>query len=424
MGELIDLSIIIVSFNVRYFLELCLNSVEKAAKDIPSEIIVIDNNSSDDSCSMVNTLYPNIRLIRNSYNEGFARACNQGLRLAKGEFVLLLNPDTLIDENSLRCCINFMHIHPLAGAAGVKLLDGNGKYLRESKRAIPFTMTAFYKIAGLASLFPHSTLFSRYYMEHIDNNKTAEIEVLPGAFMFIRKNILGITGLFDERFFMYGEDIDLSFRIIKAGYKVYYYPEVKIIHFKGESSRKNPINSTIHFYKAMLIFAEKHFNKKKSIPLYIIIKPAIYISSLISLFKKTLTLVASPFSRFFLSLTKLPFIKNIFLKLKVSIIVSENDTYNRIKKLVEKSGMISKITGRVSISSEDNEKELLGKISQLNDIIKENRITEIFFSLRDTTTSQIIESISMLSKSGIKIKFVPAGEKFILCSKNVYTIKE
>ncbi|MBP8958926.1 MAG: glycosyltransferase [Bacteroidales bacterium] len=423
MRELIDLSIIIVSYNVKYFLELCLNSVEKAAEDIPSEIIVIDNNSSDDSCSMVNTLFPTIRLIRNSYNEGFAKACNQGLRLAKGEFVLLLNPDTLIDENSLRCCINFMRSHPLAGAMGVKMLDGNGKYLRESKRAIPLPMTAFFKIAGLTSLFPHSTLFSRYYMEHIDNNKTAEIEVLPGAFMFIRKNILGITGLLDERFFMYGEDIDLSFRIIKAGYKIYYYPEVKIIHFKSESSRKSPINSTIHFYKAMLIFVEKHFKKKKTLPIYIIIKPAIYISSLISLLKKTLTLVAPSFSRFFSSLTELPLIKNIFLKLNVSIVVSKNDTYNRIIKLVEKSGMISKITGRVSISSEDNGKELLGIISQLHEIIKENKITEIIFSLSDSSPSQIIESISMLPKSGIKIKFVPAGEKFILYSKNVCTIK-
>ncbi len=424
MIELIDLSVIIVSYNVRYFLELCLSSVVKASKDIPSEIIVIDNNSSDDSCSMVSTLYPHIRLIRNTCNEGFARACNQGLRLAKGEFVLLLNPDTLIDENSLKCCINFMHSHSLAGAMGVKMLDGDGKYLRESKRAIPFPMTALFKITGMSSLFSHSTLFSRYYMEHLDNNRTAEIEVLPGAFMFIRKSILGITGLMDEKYFMYGEDIDLSFRIIKAGYKIYYYPEIKIIHFKGESARKSPINSTIHFYKAMLIFAEKHFNKKKFLPIYFMIKPAIYLISFVSLFKKTLMLISSPFSRFFLSLAELPFIKNIFTKPKVSVIVSENDTYDRIKKLTEKSGIKSKIKGRVSILQEDAGEEIIGTISQLNEIIKENRLTEIIFSLKDIFTSQIIELISRIAKSGIKIELVPEGENFILSSKNVLLLKE
>jgi len=281
-----DLSVIIVSYNVRYFLEQCLISVLKASEGISCEIFVVDNNSEDDSCTMVAERFPGVKLIKNSYNAGYAKACNQALRLSKGEFVLLLNPDTIVGENTFRRCIDFMRAHEDAGAMGVKMINGKGKFLKESKRSLPVPLTAFFKMTGLSRLFPSSPLFSRYYMANTGENETAEIEILTGAFMLIRRKVLDKAGLFDENFFMYGEDIDLSYRILKAGYKIYYYPEEKIIHFKGESSKKFPVNATIYFYKAMLVFAEKHFGKKDIILFHLLIKPAIYSRGVASLLKK------------------------------------------------------------------------------------------------------------------------------------------
>ena len=281
-----ELSVIIVSYNVRYFLEQCLISVLKASEGISCEIFVVDNNSEDGSCTMVTDRFPEVKLIKNSYNAGYAKACNQALKLSAGEFVLFLNPDTIVGESTFRKCIDFMSAHEDAGAMGVKMINGNGKFLKESKRALPDPLTAFFKMTGFSKLFPSSRLFSRYYMVNIDKNETAEIEILTGAFMFIRRKVLDITGFFDENFFMYGEDIDLSYRILKEGYKIYYYPEEKIIHFKGESSKKVPINSTIYFYRAMLIFAGKHFGKKDIILFNLILKPAIYTRGVISLLEK------------------------------------------------------------------------------------------------------------------------------------------
>ncbi|MGB4293493.1 MAG: glycosyltransferase [Bacteroidales bacterium] len=286
-----ELSVIIVNYNVRYFLEQCLNSVVRASEGISCEIFVVDNNSEDDSCKMVGERFPEVRLIRNSYNAGYAKACNQALAIASGEFILLLNPDTIVGENTFRRCIEFMRSNEDAGAVGVKMINGSGRYLKESKRSLPVPLTAFFKMTGLSRLFPRSPLFSKYYMAHIDENKTSEIEILTGAFMFIRKKVLDKTGFFDENFFMYGEDIDLSYRILKEGYKIYYFPEEKIIHFKGESAHQMPVNSTIYFYKAMLVFAEKHFRKKDVILFHFLIKPAVYSRAVISLLKKVFVIL-------------------------------------------------------------------------------------------------------------------------------------
>ena len=280
-----DLSVIIVSYNVRHFLEQCLHSVRKASENIECEIFVVDNNSADGSCSMVIRQFPEVKLIRNLHNAGFSAANNQAIRLSIGRFILLLNPDTLVEEDTFTRCLSFMKGHADAGALGVKMINGNGKLLPESKRALPTPGTAFFKMSGLSVLFPRSQLFNKYYLGHLDDSTTSEAEIISGAFMFIRKEALDKTGLLDEAFFMYGEDIDLSYRILKEGYKNYYFPEVKIIHYKGESTGKGNINNIVHFYKAMIIFVKKHFMANGHQGFLFIIRSAVYFWGSVSLLK-------------------------------------------------------------------------------------------------------------------------------------------
>jgi len=283
-----DLSVIIVNYNVRYFLEQCLQSVRKASENVDCEIFVVDNNSADGSCSMVIREFPEVKLIRNLHNAGFSVANNQAIRFSSGKFILLLNPDTLVEEDTFTRCLTFMKEHPDAGALGVKMINGSGKLLPESKRALPTPGIAFFKMSGLSVLFPKSQLFNRYYLGHLDDSATSEAEVISGAFMFIRKEALDKTGLLDETFFMYGEDIDLSYRILKSGYRNYYYPEVRIIHYKGESTGKGNISYIVHFYKAMLIFIRKHFSETGNRSFIFIIGFAVYFWGFVALMKNFL----------------------------------------------------------------------------------------------------------------------------------------
>ncbi|MCD6201492.1 MAG: glycosyltransferase [Bacteroidales bacterium] len=289
-----DISIVIVSFNVRYFLESCLYSVYRAMEGIDGEVIVVDNASVDGTLPMLSKKFPEITLISNKENVGFSKACNQGIAIASGRYVLLLNPDTLIEETTLIKSIRFLDKHPDAGALGVKMIDGKGNFLPESKRALPTPMVAFYKIFGLSSLFPHSPTFNRYYLGHLDENVTHSVEVLTGAFMMLRKEVLDKTGGLDEDYFMYGEDVDLSYRITQAGYRNYYYPETTIVHYKGESTKKGSLNYVILFYKAMLIFAGKHFSRQRAGLISLLIRPAIYIRAALSAIRRVWSFLAWP----------------------------------------------------------------------------------------------------------------------------------
>ncbi|MBK9938579.1 MAG: glycosyltransferase [Chitinophagaceae bacterium] len=259
-----QLSIIIVNYNVKHFLEQCLCSVQKAITGIQAEIVVIDNNSTDNSLSYLTPRFPAVQFVENKQNLGFAKACNQGLQQATGKYILFLNPDTIVPEDCFSKCIAFFESHTDAGAMGIKMLDGSGRFLKESKRAFPSPMTSLYKLFGLSKLFPHSKIFSRYHLGHLNENKNNEVDVLAGAFMMIRKEVLDKTGSFDETFFMYGEDVDLSYRIQKAGYKNYYFAESSIIHFKGESTRKGTMNYVRMFYNAMSIFVRKHYGGSRA----------------------------------------------------------------------------------------------------------------------------------------------------------------
>jgi len=287
------LSIIIVNYNVRYFLEQCLTSVFKAVDSIDAEVFVVDNKSSDDSMQMVKKCFPKTKIIENKENVGFSKANNQAIDISKGEYTLLLNPDTIVEEDTFEKCIEFMDSHPDAGGLGAKMIDGNGIFLPESKRGLPTPSVSFYKISGLSNLFPKSKTFAKYHLGYLNENETNEIEILSGAFMWMRKSVLDEIGLLDEAFFMYGEDIDLSYRIIKAGYKNYYYPKARIIHYKGESTKKGSINYVFIFYNAMIIFSKKHFSSgAKTFSFFINI--AIYLRAFLSILLRFFTSIKLP----------------------------------------------------------------------------------------------------------------------------------
>jgi GT2 family glycosyltransferase len=252
-----DLSIIIVSYNVSPFLKLCLYSVEKAARKVDAEIFVVDNASGDDSVRMVKENFPGVELIENKKNTGFSSANNIAIKKASGKYILLLNPDTIIGEDTFEKLLEFYERTPDATGVGVRMIDGSGRFLPESKRGLPTLSASFFKFSGLVRIFPDSKKIAAYYAGNVGENETAPVPVLAGAFFAFPGSAVEKAGLLDETFFMYGEDIDLSYRLSRLGNN-YYYPEIKIIHFKGESTIKDA-EYIERFYNAMLIFAEKHF---------------------------------------------------------------------------------------------------------------------------------------------------------------------
>ncbi len=289
------LSVVIVNYNVKYFLEQCLYAVRKAKHNLAIEVFVVDNHSVDGSIEMLKDKFPEVILIENKDNVGFSVANNQAMKLAKGEYVLLLNPDTVVQEDTFVKVCDFMDAHPDAGGLGVKMIDGKGQFLPESKRGLPTPFVAFCKIVGLSALFPQSKKFGQYHLGFLDKNKTHVVDVLAGAFMLMRKTVLDEVGLLDETFFMYGEDIDLSYRIQLGGYQNYYFPETQIIHYKGESTKKSSVNYVFVFYNAMIIFAEKHFSKSNAKLFSFLINIAIYLRAGLAIAARVLRKMVLPF---------------------------------------------------------------------------------------------------------------------------------
>ncbi len=289
-----QLSVIIVNYNVKYFLEQCLKSVFISGEGIEMEVFVVDNNSVDGSVEMVKEKFPQVKLIANKNNHGFSKANNQAINVSKGKYVLLLNPDTVVENDTLSKVVNFMDKTPDAGGLGVKMLDGQGVFLPESKRGLPTPLVAFYKIFGLSALFPHSKIFGKYHLGYLNSDRLHKVEILSGAFMLLRKSVLEKTGYLDETFFMYGEDIDLSWRIIQAGYNNYYFPQTRIIHYKGESTKKSSINYVFVFYNAMIIFARKHFSKKNASIFSFLINIAIYFRALLAITRRFVQRIIIP----------------------------------------------------------------------------------------------------------------------------------
>ncbi|GAA3626838.1 glycosyltransferase family 2 protein [Flavivirga jejuensis] len=253
------LSIVILNYNVRYFLELCLKSVQAAISDIDAEIIVVDNNSEDGSCNMVKELFPDINLIENEVNLGFSIGNNIGVSQAEGEYVCILNPDTVVAEDTFSKLLKFSEDKEKLGIVGCKLINGAGSFLPESKRNVPYVEAAFKKMFGNSK---------DYYANHLEENEVGKVDVLVGAFMFLKRDIYKAIGGFDEDYFMYGEDIDLSYRVFKAGYNNYYYGASSVIHFKGESTLKDKYYAR-RFYGAMQIFYKKHFKKNILLDMFV-----------------------------------------------------------------------------------------------------------------------------------------------------------
>ena len=275
-------------------MEQCLFAVLKSSRGLHTEVIVVDNASSDNSVAYLQPKFPGVIFISNSSNTGFARACNQGLAKATGEFILFLNPDTIIPEDCFSRCLHFFDEHADCGALGVRMIDGSGKFLKESKRSFPSPITSLYKLFGLSLLFPHSRVFSRYHLGYLDEHRDHAVDVLAGAFMMIRKKVLDHAGGFDESFFMYGEDVDLSYRIQQSGYKNYYFAGTTIIHFKGESTRTGSLNYVRLFYNAMSVFVRKHYGGTKAGVFNAVIHFAIWMRAALAALGKFLKWIGLP----------------------------------------------------------------------------------------------------------------------------------
>src|SRR6187401_1126122 len=253
-----QLSLIIVSYNSMRVLEDCLFSIQKAMQIIDGEIIIVDNNSKDGIKEGLSSKFPGVKFIFNNENLGFAKACNQGSKISSGDHILFLNPDTGLSKTCFTNCIIFFKTHPDAGAVGVRMLDDKGKFLRESKRGLPSPSASFYKLFGLTAVFPGSETIAKYYQGHLPENENNPVEVLSGAFMMIKRTVFEKVKGFDETFFMYGEDIDLSLRISQLGYKNYYLGKISITHLKGGSTTYNK-KYVQEFYGAMNLFVKKHY---------------------------------------------------------------------------------------------------------------------------------------------------------------------
>lgn len=275
------LSVVIVNYNVKYYLEQCLTSLLRAIESIEAEVIVVDNASTDESYLYLSERFSAVRFICNTQNTGFAFANNLAIKQSEGDYILLLNPDTVVGEEAIINCLNFMDRHPNAGAAGAKMVTGDGSFLPESKRGFPSPLTSLYKFTGLCRVFPMSTYFGKYHLKYLREDSVHKVDVLCGAFMMLRRNILEKIDLLDESFFMYGEDIDISYRIVQAGFDNYYLP-YPILHYKGESSKENTFKYIKVFYEAMIIFFRKHYSHT-GILFSLLVKAAVYFRAAIAL---------------------------------------------------------------------------------------------------------------------------------------------
>ena len=404
------LSIIIVNYNVRYFIEACLHSVEKACKNINAEVFVVDNASTDDSKLVLPTLFPNVYFIWNEDNLGFSKANNLAIKKATGQYILFLNPDTIVPEDCFEKCLSFFSTHHDAGALGVHMIDGNGNFHKESKRSFPAPAVSFYKMIGLSNLFPNSKLFAAYYAGHLPENKTVSVEVLSGAFMMISKKIMGRVKGFDEDYFMYAEDIDLSYRVKKTGFKNYYFAETSIIHFKGESTKKTDVEYVQNFYGAMKLFVHKHYRHETLIKksMLISIAAAQFLANSKRKIKNVWKNKSFPF--------------NDYNRLQSIIIAANNETFNQMLHVIKQAKNKFLISGRIKINAQDIEPAST-TLFELNDYFSKHHIDFILYCVGKSNLSflEVIEEIKSSHKKSTCL-FNINNQPFIL--GNNYIISE
>ncbi|RXM49003.1 glycosyltransferase family 2 protein [Flavobacterium sp. YO12] len=293
-----QLSVVILNYNVRYFLEQCILSVQEALLTLDAEIIVVDNNSSDDSCLMMKNKFPNIKLIQNDRNFGFPKGNNIGVQFASGKYICILNPDTVVAEDTFTKILAFAEEKQDLGIIGCKLIDGTGSFLPESKRGIPTPWVAFTKIFGLYKVFPKSRIFNRYYAQHLNKDQSGKVEILVGAFMFMKRDLYLELGGFDENCFMYADDIDLSYRALLKQKSNYYFHETTVLHYKGESTVKDE-KYMLRFQEAMNYFYQKHFKKSWFFTFFIQIGSFVF--SFFKMFQAKIKVKPSPESFIFYS---------------------------------------------------------------------------------------------------------------------------
>ncbi|MBN1479393.1 glycosyltransferase [candidate division KSB1 bacterium] len=294
------ISVIIVSYNVREFLQQALLSLQQSLKNISHEIFVVDNASSDSTVNMLKRRFHEVKLIENRENVGFARANNQAIARTSGEYICLINPDTIVQENTFSILLDFYQAHPDAGMVGCKILNADGSLQLACRRSYPTPWVAFTKVVGLAALFPKSRLLGRYNLTFLDPEQVAQVEAISGSFMLVKRAAIQAVGGLDEDFFMYGEDLDWCYRIHKAGFNVYYVPDTQIIHFKGESSKKSPFQQRRLFYEAMRLFVRKHLKKGSAfIPSWFLVL-AIHVSAGLSYLTEVLKRLVWPLVDFFI----------------------------------------------------------------------------------------------------------------------------
>ncbi len=395
-----QLSVIIVNYNVKCFLEQCLHTVLKASKNIHAEVIVVDNCSNDESRQWLEPQFPQVKFIWNTINEGFSKANNRALQNIDSDYVLFLNPDTILPEDCFDKCFDFFSSHKDCGALGVKMIDGSGEYLKESKRSFPSPLTSFFKLSGLSALFPTSKIFSRYYAGHLSENDSNETEVLAGAFIMMRKAALTSVKGFDEDFFMYGEDIDLSYRIREAGFKNYYFPETCIIHFKGESTQRHTKTYISRFYGAMNLFVKKHYSHRR-ITVYTM-RVAIFISRMFAYGKLMVT--------------------NIFSAVKENngksetLLLASQPYFDKLIQLIKYAKPPLVIQGRISADEFDTGFSM-GILQNIELILIENKTSKIIFSDEIVSYKKIIALVILL-KGKVDFLFHAAGSKSIVGSNS------
>ena len=372
------LSVIIVNYNVRYFLELCLLSVQDALVELDSEVIVVDNNSIDDSCNMVAEKFPDVILIRNKVNYGFSKANNQGVSKARGQYVLILNPDTVVAKDTFWEAIKFARSRHNFGALGAKLIGGSGRFLSESKRGIPAPIVSMYKITGISS-----RKTGKYYANHLKEDETGVVEILVGAFMLMTRKVYNEVNGFDESYFMYGEDIDLSYKILNKGYQNYYFADTEVIHYKGECTIRDA-KRLRHFHEAMEIFYREHF--KVNVLYDCVMNLGMNIWFLLKTFQKSGRKVKQ-------------------LSMPGSIVYhgSDETTYSNLKKLCEPKTKLLQFSD-------------LEDTKSLEEYAKSNNIHEIIFDNNTIEFDRIIESISGLKNKGLTFKIHPRNTNYIIGS--------
>ena len=360
---------------------------------------MVDNASTDGSREYLENKFPDVHFKWNKENAGFSKASNSVLDEAKGSFILFLNPDTIIAEDCLEKCLSFASHQKNFGGLGIRMIDGSGKYLRESKRSFPSPSASFFKLSGISSLFPRSGIFSSYYAGHLPENENSEVEVLAGAFMLVSKKAIEKTGGFDEDFFMYGEDIDLSYRIIQAGYKNFYFTESTIIHFKGESTQRNSPDYNKHFYVAMELFLKKHTRGK--------IKDR-FIRIAIAAARKLASAKRNVSNKISTGFTG--------NETNTAAIFASHQRFNEILQMVKFSKKPLVIRGRIAIVPDDKNISI-GKLKDLDKLVKKKMFNHFILSEGDASFEEII-SIVQKFKSRLFFLFHASGSNSIVGSNN------